>query len=89
MDSDHDEENGLQESRDRLFGQRIPAESEGNDDSSDDEEEEEEEEPSEKPFQNQSHADDEPSEDVTSTLKKTREADIKKGQAVKRQIVCL
>lgn len=88
MDSGHDEENGLQESRDRLFGQRIPAESEGSDDSSDNDDEEEGE-ASEKPSQHQSRADDEPSEDVTSTLKKTREADIKKGQAVKRQIVRL
>ncbi|KAF9477766.1 TRAUB-domain-containing protein [Pholiota conissans] len=82
VDSDHNEE-GF---RDHLFGRRIPAESEGSEANSEEEGKEEEEEEEERQEEHQRQVDDEPSEDVTSTLKKSRETDIKKGQAVKRQL---
>lgn len=86
VDSDDQGEGGsVQGSHDHVFERRLPSASEESDGGS---ESEGENPPTLEPSE-QVPAAQVPSDDVTSTLQKTRENDIKKGQAVKRQIVRL
>lgn len=86
LDSDDQGDGGsLQGSHDRIFERRLPSASEESDGGS----ESEGEKPLTPEHSKQGPADQALPDDVTSTLQKTRENDIKKGQAVKRQIVRL
>ena len=78
-----DQSEAVRGSHDHIFVRRLPSASEESDDSSEVEGEKPSTvEPSDQVPPVQVH-----SNDVTSTLQETRENDIKKGQAVKRQIV--
>ncbi|KJA15245.1 hypothetical protein HYPSUDRAFT_48566 [Hypholoma sublateritium FD-334 SS-4] len=83
LDSDDQGDGGsLQGSHDHIFERRLPSASEESDGDS----ESEGEKPLTPEHLKQGPADQALPDDVTSTLQKTRENDIKKGQAVKRQI---
>lgn len=87
MDSE-DERDGesLQENHDHTFERRLPSASEESDVEDEDEDVTVAKKPHREPS-SESSTEQQPTDDMTSNLQKSRENDIKKGQAVKRQIV--